>query len=221
MFQSFLLCLSDICPTLDTDVPRLDICDLTETSDFGWQQPILVDCEWRPTNIFDLSQWQSGFINLSLSCFPPGDTTILPPTEQVIEFSRCTRQKIRRNRQYPVDISSPCRTVDGSECEFWDDLEARDKYGSYRVILLDCDGRISLPKNQLDAIAAGDNTAGGGPIGYTFSLNNTPHIRDNSGLAEWYTQLNIAYNGVICYTVIPGLSSTLCVRSFTDDNGNP
>lgn len=205
-----MLCLSDICPDLDTDVPTINICELTESSDFGWKQPILVDCQWRPTNIFDLDEWKAAFASGMLSCLPPGDTTILPPTEQVIEVSRCSRQKMRRNRQYPVDITSPCRTADGDECKFWDDLEAKDKFGKYRVILMDCDGRISLPREQLDAIAGGDNTAGGNGIGYAFSLNNTPHVRDNSGLWEWYTQFNIPYNGVFCYTIIPGLSASLC-----------
>lgn len=200
------VCLTALCPGIDTKPPVLAPCDMEQLK-YGYKQPILIDCTYVFTDITDIAEWEAAITAGSISVMPAGKTVINAPTEQTYQYSDCDKAKLVYDTEYPVDITSPFFLPDGSECEYWQDFY--DKQRFLRVVFRDCNGKMMLPKAQIDLIKANDNTVGGAAIGYVFSLSQRPHVQNQAQLAEWKTAITVAAEEVLCKYEIPGLDSAI------------
>ena len=175
---------------------------------YNYSHIVIGDCSYQFVDITDPAEWAAAKAAGSIQCMK-GKIDINAPTETVIDTDNCGG-KLAVDAEYVIDFTNYyiSDAEDGADATFFYELKKGAQ--NYWIAFLDCDLNFTLSQDYIDAIAASAVTVTGKTPGFSFSVPQTPHRINESGIMAWKTQISIEEEDVLRDVKLAGVAEVLC-----------
>lgn len=197
------------CPTdceLDTFPAAYNTLCEPVRKDYGWDDMWLALCDFRFTDITEVSEWTAGQDALSLRKMPIGAVQFGQGTTTNVPFTG-SRQTFTGSGTYPVTFTTYEMSETSADCIFMQYI--KDNAKNLRVFFQDMEGFWRMPKAMVTAILESSSTALIVP-GFEFSMTSIPQKLQGEGdKVKWEFTMDIKLSDVFHDVQIAGISQVV------------